>query len=74
MDHSRSGTENRQGVVPVLDRMLSNAWHQAMTSIGIFLVTSEHSTRSAVLPGGPVESSRKSLGAHATSDFKELII
>ena len=54
---------------------LSNAWHRAMTSIGISsLATGEHSTRGAIRPGGPVASSRRSPGAHAPSDSTEQII
>lgn len=61
--------------LPVLDGMLSNAWHRAMTSIGMSsLATGENSTRSAGLPGGPVASSRKSLGSYAPSDSKEQIV
>jgi hypothetical protein len=61
--------------LPVLDGMLSNAWHRAMTSIGISsLTTGEHSTRSAIRPGGPVALNRRSPGAHVPSDSKEQII
>jgi hypothetical protein len=61
--------------LPVLDGMLSNAWHLAITSIGISsLATGGNSTRNAICGEGPVASSRRSRGAHEPSDSKEQII
>lgn len=61
--------------LPVLDGMLSNAWHRAMTSIGISsLQTGEHLTRSATCPERAVASNRRRIGTGALSDSKEQII
>lgn len=60
--------------LPVLDGMLSNAWHRAMTSIGVSShATGKNSTPCGQGPGSNA-SGRITPGIHASSESKEHII